>query len=93
LAKNSTRRDAAGAPDGKRMSSLEDIVTPARATRDVTHLLTVLEHGDPHAASRLLPLDCDELARPTTMNGLWSVAREVWPSRPGRDNLAARKTA
>jgi hypothetical protein len=27
---------------------------------DVTQLLSALEHGDPHAASRLLPLVCDE---------------------------------
>jgi hypothetical protein len=31
---------------------------------DVTQLLSALEHGDPHAASRLLPLVYDELRKP-----------------------------
>jgi hypothetical protein len=30
---------------------------------DVTQLLSVLGQGNPHAASRLLPLGCDELHR------------------------------
>jgi hypothetical protein len=32
-------------------------------TTDVTRLLNAVEHGDPHAASRLLPLVDDELRR------------------------------
>jgi hypothetical protein len=30
---------------------------------EVTQLLSALEHGDPHAASRLLPLAYDEMAQ------------------------------
>ena len=30
---------------------------------DVAELLSALEHGDPHAASRLLPLVYDELRK------------------------------
>jgi hypothetical protein len=31
--------------------------------KDVTHLLSALDQGDPHAASRLMPLVYDELRK------------------------------
>jgi hypothetical protein len=33
--------------------------------KDVTQMLSALDQGDPHAASRLLPLVYDELRRRT----------------------------
>jgi RNA polymerase sigma factor (TIGR02999 family) len=33
------------------------------AVSDVTHILTSIEQGDPHAADKLLPLVCEELRR------------------------------
>src|SRR6516164_7354164 len=34
-----------------------------RRMSDVTHILSAIEHGDPHAAEQLLPLVYDELRK------------------------------
>jgi hypothetical protein len=46
---------------------------------EVTQLLSALGQGDPHAASRLLPLVYDALRRLTD----FCFARDSWCSGPG----------
>jgi hypothetical protein len=43
---------------------------------DLTHLLSAIEHGDPHTASRLLPLGYDELRK--------LAAQRMEQKRPGQ---------
>jgi hypothetical protein len=50
---------------------------------DVTRLLTALEHGDPHAACRLLPLGYEELRKlDEYASGELSISRRVALAQP-----------
>ena len=64
--------------------------------RDVTHILSAIEQGDPRAAEQLLPLVYDELRRPAAQQlgreapgqtlgvGRSPTVSNHWPRRPRR---------